>query len=383
MEQRGTTVAPLADLDGLRDLVSRPGPVLTAYVAFEPATEAIAAEARLRWDARRRALAAEDVPEAALAAVDRALEGAHRGAAGLAVIVPGDGGEAHVERLTTAPQEEARCAAVPGLRALVAGRQRHLPHVVALVDRTGADLRAWTGGDPAEDQLTTTVTGEDEVIRKVGGGGWSHRRFQQRAEDSWHHNMGQVANELAALADKVHARVVAVGGDERAVGYLLDALPAGVRERVHRIGATRAADGSQAHLDEEVGAELDAWCAERVDAVLALHAEELGQGDRATEGAGRTLEALRAARVATLLVAEGDPGGGVADRQVWVGPTRDQVATTLGDLAAPDAAVAAPLLDAAVAAALASGADVVTIPPDEDGDYPEALRDGLGALLRW
>jgi Bacterial archaeo-eukaryotic release factor family 2 len=382
MEQRGTTVAPLADLDGLRELVSRPGPVLTAYVAFAPATEAIAEEARLRWQARRRALAAEQVPEAALAAVDEALEGAHRGAAGLAVVVPGDGGEAHVERLAVAPEEEACSAPVPALRALVAGRQRNLPHVVALVDRTGADVRSSSGGD-GDDEVVTTVTGEDEVIRKVGGGGWSHRRFQQRAEDSWHHNMSQVASELAQVDEQVHPRVVAVGGDERAVGYLLDALPAAVRDKVHRIAATRAADGSEARVEDEVAAELDAWSAAQVTDALALHAEELGQGDRATSGVGRTLEALRAARVAMLLVAEGGSGGGVSERQVWVGPTADQVATTLGDLAAPDAAVAAPLLDAAVAAALASGADVMVVPPDDDGNYPETLRDGLGALLRW
>jgi hypothetical protein len=194
--------------------------------------------------------------------------------------------------------------------------------------------------------------------------------------------MGQVATELAQLAERTQARVVAVGGDERAVGYLLDALPAGVRDRVHRIGVTRAADGSADRLDDAVAGELDAWTSERIDAALALHAEELGQGDRATSGAGRTLEALRSARVAVLLVAA-RADSAAESRQVWVGATPDQVATTLGDLADSDGAVAVPLLDGAVGAALASGADVLVVPPDDDGALPEALRDGLGALLRW
>jgi hypothetical protein len=60
------------------------------------------------------------------------------------------------------------------------------------------------------------------------------------------------------------------------------------------------------------------------------------------------------------------------------------VATTRGDLAGPDGgAVAAPLLDAAVAAALVGGADVLVVPAGEDGEPPDQLRDGLGAILRW
>jgi hypothetical protein len=39
MEQRGTTMASLADLDDLRDLVARPWPFLSAYLAFEPPTQ--------------------------------------------------------------------------------------------------------------------------------------------------------------------------------------------------------------------------------------------------------------------------------------------------------------------------------------------------------
>jgi hypothetical protein len=380
MEQRGTTMASLADLDDLRDLVARPWPFLSAYLAFEPATEALAREVAGRWRSRRRSLAAAGAGTAALDAVDHALDGAHRGGAGLAVVVP-DGGEPLVERLVSPPSEGATWSRVPALRPLIALRQRHVAHVVALVDRTGADLRAWSHGETVGDEVTATVTGDDRPVRKVAPGGWSQRRFQQRAEDSWLHNMGQVAEEVTRLAERTRARLVAVGGDERAVGLLLDALPAPIEARVHRIGAPRAADGTGAAVDEAVAAELDGWGAGRVGAALALHAEELGQGDRATSGAGRTLEALRAARVALLLVAEGRPGD--EDRQVWVGPSTDQVATATSDLASPDAAVAAPLLDAAVAAALTSGADVMVVPRDEQRPPPASLGDGLGALLRW
>ena len=145
---------------------------------------------------------------------------------------------------------------------------------------------------------------------------------------------------------------------------------------------TRAEDGSAERLTAEVNAELAAWSTARVDAGLALHAEELGQDDRATAGAGRTLEALRTSRVALLLVAE-RADDEVEARRAWAGPTRDQIATTAGDLADPDAAEEVSLLDGAVTAALASGAGVLVVPEASDGALTPQLTDGLGALLRW
>ncbi len=380
MEQRGTTVVPLTELDDLRALVARPGPFLSSYLAFQPATEALAREIDLRWQAQRRELAGAGADEDRLAVVDTVVGGAHRGGAGLAVVVPGTG-DPLVERLVAPPLEGAAWGPVPVLRPLITLRQRQVAHVVALVDRTGADLRGWRDREVAADALETTVTGDDAPVRKVAPGGWSQRRFQQRAEDSWLHNMGQVAAEVGALTDRVRARVVAIGGDERAVGLLVDALPPVVRERVHRIPVTRAADGSNRRLDEEVATELDRWAADRVHEVLALHAEESGQADRAAGGAGRTLEALREARVAVLLVADG--GATDDQRDVWVGSTADQVATSPGDLTIVDDTRTAPLRDAAVAAALTTGAEVVVVPRGDDGAPPPTLRDGLGALLRW
>lgn len=381
MEQRGTRVAPLADVDDLRELASRPGPFVTSYLSFRPATEQLAREVEVRWQAQRRSLEASGAEPEALAPVEAALGDAHEGgSAGLAVVVPGRGAPL-VERLAAPPPEGATFGRVPALRPLIDLRQRHPAHVVVLVDRTGADMRIRRRGEAVRPDVHGTVTGEDEPVRKVKPGGWSQRRYQQRAEDSWLHNMSQVADEVARLAADVEARLVAVGGDERAVGLLVDALPVDLRPRLHRIAVTRAADGSSERLDDEVAAEIDGWVAAQVSAVLDLHAEEAGQGDRAVGGAAGTLEALRSARVAMLVVTGGVPTG--EERQVWVGASADQVATTPGDLASPDDVVAAPLPDAAVAAALATGADVLVVPADPTGGGPPTLPDGVGGLLRW
>src|SRR5215207_2768404 len=144
MEQRGTTLDPLASLEDLRDLVTTGGPCLTSYVAFEPATESLAEEVRLRWQARRDELADAGAAEEALAVVDDAIDGAHREAEGICVVVP-SGAKPLVDLLPWPPAEDAAWGPVPALRPLLALRQRRVPHVVALVDRAGADLRVRRG----------------------------------------------------------------------------------------------------------------------------------------------------------------------------------------------------------------------------------------------
>jgi hypothetical protein len=147
-------------------------------------------------------------------------------------------------------------------------------------------------------------------------------------------------------------------------------LPAATRELVRPIGVTRAADGSIEHLDEQVGAVLDAWTEAQLVHTLDLYRQELGQRDRATAGAPATLEALRSARVGVLLVALGLAADG--DRRVGIGPEPEQVG-----IGPAEDSESAPLADAAVVAALATGADVRIVP--DEADVPE----GIGALLRW
>jgi hypothetical protein len=378
VEQRGTTLAPLADLDDLRPVAGAGGGVLSAYLALRPVSEQMDRETAARWQAARDRLAADGAPEAALAAVDAAVPDAYRRGAGLAVIAPGDGdGATVVEHLPGVPPDLATWGPAPSLRPLVAARQGTPPHVLALVDRTGADIVEWRRGAPPDGGRTRTVEGEDDVIRKVNAGGWSQRRFQQRAEDSWEHNAAGVAAEVAAAVERTGACVVALGGDERAVGLVRKALPAAVEPLVRAVALTRAPDGSEATLDAQVAAVLDTWAEEQLRTGLELLAEELGQGDRGVTGAAGTLAALRESRVATLLVpVTGDAG------TAWRGETADQVATNRRELTAPDDAVEVPLLDAAVAAALATGADVHVLPVDPD--RPDlAVPDDLAALLRW
>ena len=374
MRQHGTVLAPLTDLDDLRPVVAGLGPFLSVHLPLEPATEELATELALRWRAGRSRAVEAGAPEPLLAVVDGLLDGAQRLGAGLSVIAAA-GGDVHVSHTPVPPPfEVVRWEPVPSLGPLVAVRQQLQPHVVALVDRIGADLAVRPG-----DTVHRTVEGEDYPIRKVAPGGWSQRRYQQHAEETWHHNMADVAAELATLTERSHTRIVTIGGDERAVGLVLDQLPAAVRDLVRPIAATRAADGSAAHLDDEVGDVVEAWIDGQLAETLELYDQELGQRDRATAGARDTLAALREARAAVLLVAL-DP---TDERRAWVGTSADQVGSAPEELAAGQpaevqaAARSAPLVDAAVTAAVATGADVRVVPESD------RLPEGLGALLRW
>ena len=377
MRQRGTWLTSLAELDDLRSLTPDAGPYLTLYLSLRPATEELALATQLQWQGARERAAEAGAPSQVLAAVDSWVEGAHREGAGLCVVAASDG-PAHVEHLVRPPPcQFVRWEAIPTLSPLLAVRQVQQPHVVALVDREGADVTVGHHGSAATATSERSVEGRTHPERKVKPGGWSQRRIQQRAEETWQRNMRAVAEEVAGLARDTGARIVALGGDQRAVGLVRDQLPEEIAGLVEPIAVTRSADGSATHLEEELAAVLDRWADQHIARTVESYHEELGQQDRATAGPTDTLAALRAARVALLLVALrcDDP-----DR-AWLGDSADQVfvsADAAGEVSpGGTAGPSAPLFDAAVGAALATGAEVLVLP----GDAP--VPGGMGALLRW
>jgi hypothetical protein len=344
MKQRGEPLTRLVALDDLRALAEHPGPTFTAYLPLRPADEELAEATALRWRGLRDQAGAAGVPPELLDDVQEQLDDdAYREGAGLG-IVAAEGSRPHLEELVAVPPELIRWQEAPALTPLIADRQRRQPIVVALVDRRGADFTTRTAGTIGpDDARSTSVDAATYPLRKVAPGGWSQRRFQQHAEETWHHNMTEVAEELVSLVAKHDARLVALGGEERALGLLLEQLPDAVRERIQPIAVTRATDGSIQHLDEELDRVLTAWVDSRLAETLAAFARELGQHDRAAQGAGDVGEALRAGRVAALIVPP------------W----------------STDA------IDRAVADALATSADVHVIADLDD------VPDHLGALLRW
>lgn len=356
----------------LAEVAQAEGPFASLYLSTEGDVEQAAQRSEVRWRNLRGELAEAGAPEETLAAIDPVVPDAHQEGPGLGVIAT-ETGEPHVEHGPVAPPRDVgRWAGLPSVVPMLRWRQASPAHVLVLADRLGADLVVVRHGG-AEQRLE--VDGQDYQISKVGPGGWSQRRYQQRAEERWEQNAGQVADRLVRLARRVEPRLVIVAGDVRAVSLLKDALPPEVLELVEEVQGSRAEDGSGDLVAERV-AELLRDVEERDTArLLERWREETGQHDLATDGPGATLLALASAQVDTLLVAD-DPDD---ERTAWYGPGPTQVAARREDLVAMgvDRPAEGRLVDAAVRAALGTGGGVRVIEPDA------GPAEGVGALLRW
>jgi hypothetical protein len=309
-----------------------------------------------------------DVIDALAASVSSTLPGA----AGV-VAVADPKGVLLTDVLPEPPRHELeRVGAVPSLSPIIEHRQASVPFIVLAVDRKGCDLY-WSGRDGEGE---SSVVGDDTFIRKVQAGGWSHRTFQQRAENTWDHTAAEVAAELTRLVDEVQARVVTVAGDVRMLQLLQKRLPAAIASRVREVPGGRSDDGSDDARDAAVRRWIRTAVAEDTVAVLHQFDEERGRLERAADGAEATFAALREARVDTLLVHDQVDAPATAyfvpDEPTLVADT-PEVLAAMGRTDLRQARS----VDVAIRASLLTGAAIRVVPATP------RLTDGLGALLRW
>lgn len=303
----------------------------------------------LEWANARRQLA--DWAEGDLTVADEFIAGVdHDGGAAL-ILMHGRGGPSVVEFLDEPiRQPMVHEGPLPRLAPLIEARARVIPHVVVETDRAGADLIAFDGGTVL---ATETFDGSTEHIHRGHAGGWSQRRFQQRAENTWESNAKDVADVVAVLARKVDAKLVAVAGDVRAVTLVIDALPAELSDLAVKLEA-----GSPAGIADEVVRLLSDQVAVQAVALADQLRTGLANG-HATTDADAVMSSLVEGRVATLLVHDdGSPAPVLA---------LDQAGFPAG----------ARVVDAAIAAALRTDATIVVVPRLGVLDGPVA------ALLRW
>ncbi len=371
MENAGVTPQVAVTAPELVELVAMEGPFLSLYVTTEAEIDNAAQRSEQRWKSLRADAAEAGVPEEVLAAVDPLVAEAHLVGQCMALFATAQGA-VHVEHHPDPPARDLlRWAALPSVVPVIDWRQSAPPHVAVLADRRGADLFALRAAAP---NLQREAGGGEDPVAKSSPGGWSQRRFQQRAENTWEHNAKAVADELVRLVDEVDARLVVAAGDVRALQLLREELPQELLNSMQVVEGGRSPDGSVDGVAAEVD-RLVAWAvAQDTDQLLAKFREELGQDDQAADGPARTLEALAMAQVDVLLVHD-DPDD---DRQAWFGPEPTQVALAEDTLAAMgvDEPRQARLVDVAVRGGLGTGAGVRVIAPGE-------ASDGIGAILRW
>ncbi|HEU5160517.1 MAG TPA: Vms1/Ankzf1 family peptidyl-tRNA hydrolase [Streptosporangiaceae bacterium] len=344
------------DVSFLRPLYERPGPYASLYADLTRTTEEVPKAPELRWRALREDLAAQDIAaetrRAVADAVERELDRHWSG--GLAVFAA-HGEVVLAERLPAAPRRPfAHVAPLPHVLPLLAQRGEQVPHLVAVVDRTGAEV---SGVSADGRRVGFDVRGDaDYPLRKVSAGDWNQSRFQRAAEENWRSNAKKVGREVEQAARRYAPEVVVIAGDVRARTAVMEELPAPLLERAAE--TTESAD----HADAEIGRLVELKAAEHVMAAVARFEEERAHRGREAEGLGPVAAALRRGQVGTLLLADNAD----AEDRLWIGPEPGHVATSPDELS--ELGVAEPATDRAdaalVRALVATDGDLLVTPPD-------------------
>ncbi|MFT4865635.1 MAG: hypothetical protein ACI8RE_001824 [Ilumatobacter sp.] len=344
--------ANLLDLNGFVDAAS--GPYLSAVL---PARSDVPDAANRLDDAWHRIQ--NDVsgrwPEAALARAEQAvLAAGHARGDSMAIVIP-TAGAPLVEHLAGSPTStQIMEGQLPAFTPIIEHRQRTIPHLVVECDKAGADIVAFDGGNPL---VADRVDGDEHHIHRGHPGGWSQRRFQQRAENIWDANISDIsdiADAVEQLAAQVEAQLIAVAGPTRAQSMLVSEL--GKRALGDVTTALEAGDVDG--IADEVVRLTDDVYARAIVAISEDFSERCAH-DTATAEQSEVLDALAAGRVESLLVVDD-----------WSDTA--QLGRPLETLSSDTR-----IIDAAISAAMTSGATVTIVPG------LAALKDSIGAFLRW
>jgi hypothetical protein len=362
-------------LTRLYDQVAGADAVATAYLDATRATESGATQVGLRWQALHAELDSQGADAGTLDAMAAAVR-EHRGVPGphAQVLVATGGSVRYDGTLPNRPRREtARWARLPHLMPLVAQLGPVVPHVLAIVDRTGGEVVVHgPQGEHREE-----FTGDEWPVHKASAGGWSELRYQHRTEKTWEDNARTVAEMVDAAVRRINAWLVVLAGDVKARHLVHEAVGEHTADLLVEVEeGARAAGADPGPLERAVQRLVRQKAAAEDAAVLDRFAEARGHGSGAAEGLAGTVAALQRAQVDTLLVVD-DPS---ADGEAWVGPDPVHLALAADELSqlGVDAPVRDRLDAALVRAAAGTGAGILTLAPDQ-----LALPDGLGALLRY
>ncbi|EIV92786.1 Vms1/Ankzf1 family peptidyl-tRNA hydrolase [Frankia sp. QA3] len=411
------------DMSELRSLYDFDGPVVTVYASTDQTRENAARLYDLRWTDILADLEGQGVGPATRDALLAERGDSHHREGGTRVVVAvGEGKSAHVPFARWLPgRSDVDVVAVgplPHLLPLLDWADGRIPHVIALVDRRGVDVLAYTDGPLPAGGVSQDTT--RPPWHKAHTGGWAQRRYESHVEEHWKLGAKEDADRIARAARDIAAEVVILAGDPKELSLVREELPVEVATRVVVVEGSRARDGSDDHL---AGRVMDVLAEQRTRRTASLLAEfeqyrrratslvgaatgtvprslgsvsaagvdhpegsgpaDTGGGPRsgerialdAADGPRATVAALRLAQVSDLLLAEGIPAGAPA----WIGPDLSEVALDPADLPAVAHPIRAGRVDALIRAALGTGAAVHSVP----ADVPESPTERVGALLRY
>lgn len=348
----GMTAASPSSSSALLDAFRFAGQPLATIQAPTPSD---VADAEHRFEVRRSKILSQldelDAPTGIVDAVTEALDGRHHDDGAGLLLVAAESGLLvdHCPREAPTSHVDVTIGPTPKLLGALAAAQAEIGHGAVLLDRVGADI--WVRDAPDDNDGETDVDGQELHVHRGHPGGWSQQRFQQRAENTWEANAKLVVEEIIdALGPD--ADVIVVGGDVRAVGFFVEHVPS--RYEVIEVDGSRSADHDS--FLENADAEIRAVAARRLVDQIDEVRSAIGAG---TGVAGQeVLDLLTQGRVERVYVVDDTDS--------------DDRPTSAFDFSVPmhlppdhrngDDATVAPVTEAAVTLATATGADVVVLP---------------------
>lgn len=363
------------DTTRLRELTTSDGPFASIYFDDTHNTEDAAKQRELTWRELRAELAEQGADEQTLTTLESTVLGGEPpvGPAGRAVVATTR--KVLLDQWLPEPPARpvARVSHMPYLLPLAEHGELPPPHVVAVVDRVGADVTAIDEHGTVVD--SRTVEGSDSQVHKVPGGGWAHRNIQAHTEELVRQNIEKAAEHVGTVARRIGATLVVVAGESQARKTLVEALPQAVRDHAEEVEPGGRKEGSgNAELDARIDELLtEATHRRRAEVTKRFEAALAKPTGLAVQGLEAVTTALREHNVETLLV--GDPG----EAEVLTGPDPSLLAVQEEGLTTAygvDEIGHARADEALVVAAATVGADVVHVGGETE------LTDGFGAILR-
>lgn len=357
----------------LEPLYEHDGPYASVVLETDRSAEDAAHAIAVRWRGLRSSLASLGTDAETLSALDEVV-GTPSGLSGeLGQLVVATAGEVVLdERLYRHPgQGVARWERLPYVWPLLRALADQLPCLVVRVDGAGADIEVRAPGGT----YGVEISGDDHPLHKSRKGGWSHRKIQQRVENTARDNVRQVASRVDDLVRKTGVDLILLAGEPRTRSELTNSLSGDAHGLVVDLeGGSRHADGGD--VDGQVADVVRSRAHAKATSVAATYYEELSSNRNGVAGLSATLGALQRAQVATVLV-EDAPS---ADAPVWVGADPLALAHQPQDLEALGIAekYRVPASSALTRAAARSGAGIALADAGAT-----AHRDGVGALLRY
>jgi hypothetical protein len=357
-------------LTPLRDLYTHTGPFVTVHLDVSRNTEDAVQQLEARWTTARHELEHHGVESALVEEIGTRLhEQVDAPGEVRRTIVAADGRIVFDDLLTggvTWP-EGVTVGELPDLSGWLQQAEGQIPFLLVKADREGADLELHES--LAHHAATESeVSGESLHLHKYHGGGWAHRRFQQRSENTEEKNAKDVAEEIRSVVGEHRPRLVLLAGDPRACAIIADAL-AGVPAEVHQVDAGgRAAGSSEESLWAEVRAVLARFEAQDQMETANRLEERWRQGSGAVLGVDDVLDAFVQGKVETLVVDLQKAHELSVDPSRHPGLVLPEQAQTTQEL---------PADQVLVAAAAATDAAIAVLPA------AQSKGGGVAAVLRW